>query len=135
MTDVVDNITEIQRAVLHARLFEYRRNIRPLHEAEMRCPAPIIRLNFPDNEALRIVDPWHRFANRVQHKQMFLQGPIMFYMPDHDRWDNVRSPGEKNAGAGNARNILRFERTHELLDRDLLLSEALCYRRQTLGAR
>src|ERR1700730_13415731 len=56
----------------------------------------------------------------------------MFYMPDHYRWYDVRSPSEKNAGAGNSRNILRFERTHELLNRDLLLSEALCYRDRPL---
>jgi hypothetical protein len=91
-----------------------------------RNSAEVDRLDFGDHDALRIVNPWHRFANRVQHKQMFRQSPIMFYVPDHDRWDNVRSPSEKNAGAGNSRNILRFDRTHELFDRDLLLSEALC---------
>jgi hypothetical protein len=47
-----------------------------------------------------------------------LQGPIVFHMPDHDGRGVARGPGEEDSDAGNTRNILRFDRTRELINRD-----------------
>ena len=46
-------------------------------------------------------------------------------MPDHDGRGIVRGPGEEDSNAGNTRNILRFDRTHELINRDDRLAATL----------
>ena len=49
-------------------------------------------------------------------------------MPDHR--GIVPGSGEENSGAGNTRNILRFDPTHELVNRDDLLAETLRNRKE-----
>ena len=97
VANVVDHITEVEGVVLQARLFEHGRNIRLFHKAEPRRRAPIIWLHFSHEKALRILDPRYRFGNGVQDEQIFLQGPIVFYMPDHDGRGIVRGSSEEDS--------------------------------------
>ena len=82
-------------------------------------------MHFGHKKAFRILDPRYRFGNGVQDEHIFLQGPIVFYMPEHDGWGIARGPGEEDSDAGNTRNILRFDRTHELVNRDDPLATTL----------
>lgn len=84
---------------MRARLFEHGQNVRLFHKAEPRRRAPIIWLHFRHEKALRILDPRYRFDNSIQDEQIFLQGPIVFYVPDHDGRGVVRSSSEEDSGA------------------------------------
>src|SRR5215472_9757165 len=76
-------------------------------------------------EAFGILYPRYRFGNGVQNEHIFLQGPIVSHVPDHDGRGSARGPREEDSDAGNTRNILRFDRMQELLNRDDTLATTL----------
>src|ERR1700722_4511468 len=68
MLDIIGDVGKLDRAAERFTGSEQFRNMRPLHEAEMRVPAPEIRREFFDDEAFAGWQPGHRQDFDTQHE-------------------------------------------------------------------
>ena len=98
--------------------------MRPLHEAEMRLPAPEIRRDLVDGEAFAGWQPGHRQDFDAQHEQVLVEGAVMLDVPDHHRRRVALGAGQEHRGAGHARNFRSLDPRHEFADRDQRLAHA-----------
>src|SRR3984893_16407309 len=73
MPDIIGDVGKVDGAAERFTGSEQFRNMRPLHEAEMRFRAPEIRRDLFDREALAGWQPRHRQDFHAQHEHVLVQ--------------------------------------------------------------
>src|SRR6185437_2637708 len=106
VADIISDVVEIDGAAERSAHRKQLRNMRPLHEAELRFRAPEIRHDLLQHDAPAGRDPGHREHFHPQHEQVLVQRTVMLDMPSHHRRDTAFGPRQEHRRAGHARNVL-----------------------------
>lgn len=89
-----------------------------LHKTEPRLSAPKTLRDFFKRYPIARINPRHGEDFHAHYEESFVQGAVVFNMPNHHGWRAMLGPCEKYCSTGHSRYVLVGNFCHELRDWD-----------------